>query len=153
MRHQTDSTGSPVLSASDVEALAQKLAAFCPEQPILLLYLHGAHAHGTQGPLSDLDLAVLLEPDRLCSHVELDLSGALEQLAGRDDVDLVVLNRAGPAIKDRVVRHGRLLYARSEAARVRFEAAAIKEALDFHYFSRVYDDELFRQLREGRVLG
>jgi hypothetical protein len=42
----------------------------------------------------------------------------------------------------------RLVYARSQAERIAFEAAAIKAALDFAVFSRVYDDSLFEQLQE-----
>jgi hypothetical protein len=83
----------------------------------------------------------------------LDLLASLQEACGREDVDLVVLNSAGPIIKDRVVHHGRPVYARSERARVLFEARAIKEALDFQYFSRAYDDALFQQLQEGRFLG
>jgi hypothetical protein len=67
-------------------------------------------------------------------------------------VDLVLLNSAGPMIKERVVRHGRLIHARSKGARVLFEAAAIKEALDFRYYGQIYDDALFRRIREGRFL-
>jgi len=86
-------------------------------------------------------------------QAELDLLASLQEACGREDVDLVVLNDAGPIIKDRVVRHGRLVYARSERDRVLFEARAIKEALDFEHFSSAYDKALFQQLREGRFLG
>jgi hypothetical protein len=60
------------------------------------------------------------------------------------------LGTAGPAIKDRVVRSGRLVFARSPAERIRFEAAAIKEAIDFRRLSKVHDDALFRQ--DGALL-
>jgi len=149
-----------ILSPAEVDDLAERLAEACPRMEAVLMYLHGAHARGTQGQLSDLDLAVLLDQqagrDGIGDGIgkrHLDLIAALQELCGREDVDLVLLNRAGPIIKDRVVRHGRLIYARSEAERVRFEAGAIMAALDFQHFSRVYDDALFRQLREGRFLG
>jgi hypothetical protein len=152
MRHIRMITEPRVLTPGEVEALAARLAALCTAQPVVLLYLHGSHVRGTQGPLSDLDVAVLLEQPAARGLAVLDLLSALQEACRRDDVDLVVLNTAGPIIRDRVVRHGRLIYARSEADRIRFEAAAIKEALDFRFFSRVYDDALFRQLREGRFL-
>jgi predicted nucleotidyltransferase len=118
------------------------------------MYLHGSHARGEQGSLSDLDLAALLD-DRTAGvlQVELELLGALQRASGREDIDLVILNRAGPIIKDRVVRYGRLIWARHEQDRVYFEERAIKEALDFGYFSRQYDQALFQQLREGERLG
>jgi len=142
-----------VLTPAEVEVLAARLEAFCHGRPILLLYLHGSHAQGTQTAMSDLDLAVLLERGLSREgHLQLDLLAGLEEACQRDDVDLVILNRAGPIIRDRVVRHGRLVYAASDMEKVRFEAAAIKEGLDFGYFSRVYDEALFRQLAEGRWL-
>ena len=147
-------TRTTVLSPDEVEAMVGRLRAACAGTPIVLLYLHGAHARGTQGPLSDLDLAVLLEADAARDpHAFLALLGKLTDACGREDLDVVLLNRAGLIIKDRVVRDGRLLFAASERERVRFEAHAIKEALDFRYFSRVYDDALFGQLAEGRFLG
>lgn|GEM_PF-1929118 len=101
-----------VLHPEEVDGLVEALAERCRWLPVVLLYLHGAHAKGTQGVLSDLDLAVLLEPrkgrDR---HTWVDVASALEEVCGRDDVDLVLLNTAGPIITDRVVRHGRLVYA------------------------------------------
>jgi predicted nucleotidyltransferase len=151
MRH-TDSTETPeVLSPEQVEALLPKLVRVCADAPVILLYLHGSHARGTQAPLSDIDLAVLLEPE--CGRdyrVHGDLLMALQEACGRDDIDLVIFNTAGPIIHDRVIRHGRLLYARREAQRIAFEADALKRAMDFNYYSKVYDDALFRQLREGR---
>ena len=36
-----------VLSAPEVDDLARRLQAFCAGRPIVLLYLHGAHARGT----------------------------------------------------------------------------------------------------------
>jgi len=142
-----------VLSGAELEAIVSRLASLAPEKGVILLYLHGAHARGAQGPLSDLDVAVLMEETPRDPQGELDLLAAFQEACGREDVDLVVLNRGGPIIRDRVVRHGRLIYARSERDLVLFETRAIKEALDFQHFSRAYDDAIFQQLREGRFLG
>ena len=150
MRH-TYSTETPeVLSLEQVEALLPKWVQIVRDAPVLLLYLHGSYAKGTQAPLSDIDLAVLLEPEhgrdyRLYGELQI----AFQDACGRDDIDLVVFNTAGPIIRDRVIRHGRLLYARTEAQRIAFEADALKRAMDFSYYSQVYDDALFWQLKEG----
>ena len=152
MRHMYSTRTPEVLSPEQVEALLPKLVRVGAAAPVILLYLHGSHARGTQAPLSDIDLAVLLEPE--CGRdyrVHGDLLMALQEACGRDDIDLVIFNAAGPIIRDRVIRHGRLVYARSEAQRVAFEADALKRAMDFSYYSQVYDDALFRQLKEGRL--
>lgn len=147
-------TRTTVFSPAEVDAMVERLRAVGPESPIVLLYLHGAHARGTQGPLSDIDIAVLLDAEAARNGVaSLTLVGKLVDACGREDVDVVILNGAGSIIKDRVVRDGRLVFARSEPERLRFETSALKEAFDFEPFSRVYDDALFAQLAGGRFLG
>jgi hypothetical protein len=152
MRRSRTFTAPSTLTPAEVEDLVSKLAAFAAQARLVLLYLHGAHARGEQGPLSDIDVAVLLEGDGRGTEAYLDILESLQRLSGRDDIDLVVLNTAGSIIKDRVARHGRLVYQRSAKDRVLFEARAIKEAMDFQRFSREYDDALFKQLAEGRFL-
>ncbi|MEW6741755.1 MAG: nucleotidyltransferase domain-containing protein [Planctomycetota bacterium] len=154
MRFVRTATKPGILTQDQVEKLVIELAKVCTAAPVLLMYLHGTHANGTQTHLSDIDIAVLLETHAardLLIHA--DLLASLQATCGREDVDLAILNVVGPILKDRVVRHGRLIFARSPRDRVLFEAAAIKEALDFRTFSRVWDGALFRQLREGRFLG
>ena len=142
-----------VLSPGEVEQIVKALAGRCRSLPVLLLYLHGAHARGEQNALSDLDLAVLLEHSAAMDRgARADVSFALQDTCRRDDVDLVVLNTAGPIIADHVIRQGRLVYARDDRDRLIFETSVIKKALDFRFFSKVYDDALFSQIREGRYL-
>jgi hypothetical protein len=145
---------SDTLSPESVEGIVKRLQVLCADRNVALLYLHGSHARGDQGPLSDLDLAVLFgreSPRSLGS--ELDFLAALQSASGREDVDLVFLDRAGPIIKDRVVRYGRLVYQRSEKERILFEEKALKEYLDFRYFSKQYDEALFTALSRGRLCG
>ncbi len=154
MRLVTMLTGPAVMTASQVDALVSRLAGYCQDSPISLMYLHGSHAHAKQSALSDLDLAVLLRREAGVTTADTNqLVSDLIEICGREDVDLVVLNTAGVIIRDRVVRFGRLVYAVDQRERLRFETMAIKEALDFAYYSSVYDRALFRQLREGRFLG
>lgn len=153
MRHIKTVSEPKLLTHDEVTALEQRLARAAASLPVRLLYLHGSHAHGRQTSLSDIDLAVLLAPDLgRDTDTILGVTTALVDVCGRDDVDLAVLDTAGSLIKDRVVRHGRLVYARSERDRIAFEAAALAEGLDFRHYSRAYDTALFRQLAEGRFL-
>jgi hypothetical protein len=142
------------LTPGQIEALIPKLAETCRRLPVVLLYLHGSHAHGTQTRLSDLDLALLMEPRAARERSEIAAAlSALESACERDDVDVVILNGAGTIIRDRVVRLGRLVYARNDLDRIRFETSAVKEFLDFEPYSRTYNDAFLRRLREGRFLG
>ena len=154
MRHLRTYDKQKLFSPAEVEDLVCRLSEEGKSLPLELIYLHGAHARGVQTPLSDLDIAVLLVKEKARDrHCYSELLERLQSISGRDDVDLVILNTAGPIIKDRVVRYGRLVYARTEKERILFEASAIKEAIDFRYFSSTYDDALFDQISEGRYLG
>ena len=93
-------------------------------------YLFGSVAEGKAGPLSDIDIAVYLDP--------LDLKDLLPLLhtlclsLKRDDVDLLVLNRTRNLIlKEEIVRHGKLLYDKDPEARFEFEWKSVHQAIDF----------------------
>lgn len=74
------------------------------------------------------------------------LGGRLERcLTPRRPLDLRLLNRAPVQFQYAVVRQGRLLLARSEIERVRFEATAASLALDLSVGLREYD----RTMRAG----
>ncbi|MBN1444091.1 MAG: nucleotidyltransferase domain-containing protein [Planctomycetes bacterium] len=150
MRHLKTLNNQGPLSPDDIDRLGAALPDVCRAHPIVLLYIHGAHAQGRQGPLSDIDIAILLDAGAGDDHrVYLEILSSLQSATGREDVDLAVLNRTGPALKARVIRQGRLVYARSERERVDFESRTTLEALDFEHYSRIYDEALFHNLSEG----
>ena len=131
-----------VFSPEDVERLVKVLPDRCRRLPVVLLYLHGTHARGTQSALSDLDLAVLLEPQAARNRrIHADVSLALEETCERDDVDMVILNTAGPIIADRVIRQGRLVYARDDKERITFEASVIKK---WHFTEGIFPQRTIR---------
>lgn len=79
----------------DVTELEDRLRTALERHPeVLVAYLFGSAARGRPGPLSDVDVAVLLAEDREGAGRALDLIGDLAAAAATDDVDLVVLNEA-----------------------------------------------------------
>ncbi|MBI3333007.1 MAG: nucleotidyltransferase domain-containing protein [Candidatus Omnitrophica bacterium] len=117
---------------------------------ISALYLFGSQATGKAGPLSDLDVAVLLNekqirPGRFFS-CRLDLMAEVMRACRQSDVDLVLLNETTPLLAYEVVRGGRLIYERDHDARVEFEARAVQHYLDLEPFYRVSRSYLKRQL-------
>jgi predicted nucleotidyltransferase len=133
--------------------LDQKLAQYAREQEIIALYLFGSAATGTQTPLSDIDIAVLL-PEDIPVHQYFDrrlqMTLDLMQLLGANEVDLVILNQAPPLLKHQVISHGKVIYCRDEPQRRRFEARAILEYLDFKPILDLQFEYLKRRLREGK---
>jgi predicted nucleotidyltransferase len=98
--------------------------------PVIAAYLFGSQAAGGSTPLSDVDIAVLLEPDTPSpGTVQVALISDLMLALRRSDIDVVVLNSAPPLLKVRAIS-GPLLYCRDELARARFEVAARREYFD-----------------------
>lgn len=119
-------------------------------RPISALYLFGSQATETRGPLSDVDVAVLLDekrvPPRKFFRFRLDLIAAATGACHRPDVDVVILNEATPVLKYEVVRNGRLIYERNRDSRIEFETGAVQHYLDLEPFYRVGRSYLKRQL-------
>ncbi len=135
--------------------LTETLVAYfkeCPH-PVVLAYLFGSHAKGSATPLSDVDVAVLLdEADREKRQaLYLDLLGDLTKLARPSDVDLLMLGDATEPLGCRAILEGLPLYSADERRRVRTEEQAIAEVLDGKELHVIRERYLRRRVLEGRM--
>lgn len=128
------------------------------QRDVTALYLFGSQVTGRTNPLSDLDVAVLLEEPS--GAVRRDLARRLTLTADilhtcqRSDVDVVILNEAPPALAHDVVSGGQLIYERDHQARVSFEARTIQHYLDVAPFLLATSSGyLKRQLLDGTYGG
>jgi|SRR6266542_1528502 len=97
---------------------------------VIVAYLYGSRAKGTNRATSDADVAVLLDgPMELLDQEA--LADALANALDVPDVDIIVLDRASLELRGRVVQEGRLMYSRDDARRVAFEVRTRSEYLDF----------------------
>ena len=122
---------------------------------VVLAYLFGSQAEGKARPLSDVDIAVLLGPqvDReRWSQVQLDLIGELMNLFHRNDVDVVILNRATPLLTHEVVRFGQVLYEAEPGTQVDYEVAALRRYVDTEPLRQLQDHRLLERVEEYRRL-
>jgi len=119
---------------------------FDKEDRVLVAYLFGSYAIGSQTSRSDVDVAILLSeiPEKMLEY-HLHLVDELSQISG-NNVDLIILNRAPPVLRHRVVKHGKLIYCRNEKSRIEFEARTEDEYLDFSRAIARYDECLMRQI-------
>ncbi|MCX7681170.1 MAG: nucleotidyltransferase domain-containing protein [Anaerolineae bacterium] len=120
----------------------EELARIFVRHGVVLAYLFGSQAEGKAGPLSDVDIAVLLGPqvpEERWTQVQIDLVNDLISLFHRADVDVAILNRATPLFAYQVVRFGQVLY----------EDAATRPAVDFAAYAvrRYADTAPLRRLR------
>jgi hypothetical protein len=110
-----------------------RLAEALDEPGVVSARLFGSHATGKAGPLSDVDIAVWLDP-RLepgAQHsLQVRLMNAASTALQTDEIEIVVLNETSPLLRHRALRDGVPLIERDPRMRVRLEADALLEYLD-----------------------
>jgi uncharacterized protein len=119
-----------------VQTVAERVAeTLAPRSEVLEAYVFGSVARGQAGPLSDIDVAVRLDPAALerplAFGLDSDLAADLMRALKTDRVDLVVLNRAPPLLYHRVLRDGIRVLSRDLRATTVREAQAISRYCDF----------------------
>jgi predicted nucleotidyltransferase len=122
------------------------------EGRVRLAYLYGSAL--LRPDFRDVDVAVWApETDGIPASLREAWLGPLglrleQSLRPRCPLDLRLLNRAPLLFQYAVVRRGRLLLARSELERVRFEATVASLALDLSVGLREYDRTMLAGIRE-----
>lgn len=146
-----DERGPPIVVGDRDRARLSEL--FETDRDVVAAYLFGSQARGTPGPLSDVDLAVWLDPtlhrnDR--SQKMLSLMGDAASRLGTDEVQVVVLNDAPPSLVHAALREGVRLVENDARQRVRLEVKAAVEYLDLAPLRRELTRGMARRIREGR---
>jgi hypothetical protein len=108
---------------------------------VVFTYLFGGYGRGTPGPLSDVDLAVYIEPETDLHEARLDLIGTLTRVLGTDELDLVVLNTAPLSLAGRVQLGSRLLVDKAPGRRMAYESLIRRAFADF----RVQEEGILRR--------
>ncbi|HEX8067681.1 MAG TPA: nucleotidyltransferase domain-containing protein [Thermoleophilaceae bacterium] len=147
---RVDENGAPIELD---DAARGRLAAALDREPVIAAMLIGSQARGTQGPLSDVDLAVWLDPaltvdERL--RVRLELIAAAVDVLRSEAVDVAVLNDAPPLMKHRAIGDGLRLVERDAQSRLRLEVDALIEYLDTQPLRDELERGVRNRLAEGR---
>jgi predicted nucleotidyltransferase len=111
----------------DAAMIATLAGYFAGRKQVTAAYLFGSQARGSAGPKSDVDVGVVVAglPSGGVERVErvAAMQADLEALLRRD-VDLVLLDEAGPDLLHRVLRDGVLLHEGDHRRRLEFEVQA-----------------------------
>lgn len=139
---------------AEIQALVRKtcglegiLRTYFQTRPeVHIAYLFGSQATGKTTPLSDVDIAVLVDLSVLSSSTpygyKAEIAADLIKVLKTNQVDLVLLNEAPPFLLHRILKSGRCLCARDRQTRLRFETDAVGRYLDVkpllqsHYVSK-----------------
>jgi len=139
----------------DVAIYQSQLNAILQQRGVVLAYLFGSQARQEAGPLSDVDVAVLFGDDvprARWSDGQIDLMGDLGSLFQRNDVDVVVLNRATPLMAWEAVRYGRRIYVSDPAGRVDFELETFRRYVETKPLRRMQRQRLAEWIQERRAV-
>jgi predicted nucleotidyltransferase len=109
---------------------------FRPYPFIVAAYQFGSTIRGGEGPLSDLDIAILVRDEQTplavdLLRVELLLAYELQKQLHVQRVDLITLNRQRLPLQYAILRTGRLIFETDPKYRIRFVQKVIQDYLDF----------------------
>lgn len=119
---------------------------------VIAAYIFGSKATGKSGPMSDLDIAVLLKENVDPSNyfdLRMKLMADLMRTLGINDIDLVILNQAPLILIHEVLKKGRIIFCRDERTRVSFVFKAIRDYLDTNYIRQIQSRGLHCRIKEG----
>jgi predicted nucleotidyltransferase len=127
----------------DVEAVVRETLR--DEPAVAAAYVFGSVARGTAGPLSDIDVALLVDDLRQRQAVCGRMTDALSRRLRAPRVDVISLADAPVPLRHRVVRDGRLVLRRDARLHERFVAETILQYLDF----KPLRDRAFARMRDA----
>ena len=121
------------MSQIDIEQYRSQLNEIFKARGVTLAYLFGSQATGKAGPLSDVDIAALLESTQTSAaryDTHLLLIGDLMGVLHSNEIDVVILNDAPPLLAFNIVRHGKVIYCPLASARVNYAVHALQQYID-----------------------
>jgi len=124
---------------------------FSEDKRIICAYLFGSSATGMVHKRSDLDLAILLDPEKVktfCLDDLLNLEVKLTLALKTERYDFVVCNKASLILKFRIISTGKIIYNINDALRCEFEERTMQEYYDFLPRLNEFNREYFLALRE-----
>ncbi len=103
---------------------------------IAAAYQFGSTVRDLEGPLSDLDIAILVNDEQAPStidllRIELLLAYELQKQLTVSEVDLIALNGQRIPLQYTVLRTGWLIYEADPKYRIRFTQRVVQDCLDF----------------------
>ena len=102
---------------------------------VIAIYLFGSHTKGEATPLSDIDIAVIMENPTPESEAEI---GSLAS----PQIDVVLFHRLPLHIKHEVFKYGREIFVRDEEKLLEIKLKVMSEYLDTHRMYRQISSEV-----------
>ncbi|MCK8817145.1 nucleotidyltransferase domain-containing protein [Natroniella sulfidigena] len=135
----------------DKDRVVEIIRKYCSQnQDIVAVYLFGSLARGTFNQNSDVDIALMLNPnlDKLeAFDLKLEIALDLEKSLGVE-VDVVIFSNADLRLKHQIIK-GDLIIGKNNKLRVREESKAVTQYLDMRYFYDQYEEQAGKEFTHG----
>ena len=114
------------LVTMDVQALRGRIASVGAQlDGVCLVYLFGSHVDGSVGPMSDADVALLVDGAVDGLSVQARFAHEVARILQTLRVDVVLLNRSPVELAYAIIAQGEVLYEKDVATRVEYEATVL----------------------------
>jgi len=125
------------------------------ESEVMALFIFGSAVEGELRPMSDIDLAILLNSEinrRELFDKELEVRALIAEFLETESFDLVNMNLAPARFAHNILAGGKLIYYRDKTQIVDFCEDNTRKYLDFKYYRDDYD-KTFRALLTEKYNG
>lgn len=132
----------------NIQGKIEDLLSFFDKKPfIFAVFLYGSYGTEYQTPLSDVDIAIFIDPDKeILFQEELQLGADLTSISGEDDINLLIINHAPVVLQYNIISTGSIIYERSTDRVSDFIERVLKNyadyAIDMQFFYHDYDNSL-----------
>jgi hypothetical protein len=139
----------------NIEEIKDKVSRYFSTRPeIKIGYIFGSRAKGKKNKLSDIDIAILTDEEKVPKDVpygyKAKVIADLMSILKTGKVDLVILNESPLFLCFRVIHDSLILYSQDEKKRIDFEVKIMSRYLDRKfYYDRHINLSLAAIAREG----
>jgi predicted nucleotidyltransferase len=135
-----------------IDELVAEIENLLQAQPdVLAAYLFGSVSEGREGPLSDVDIAVLFRPglaqDQMW-HMEDALGVIVSQRLPGYTIDLMALNLSPLRFRFEVISKGQAFYSADDSQRADFESYTLRRYWDLKKYLSEYRTNLIARAKE-----
>lgn len=111
----------------------------------------GSQAEGRAKPYSDIDIAVLFDPELSKSerfNLKVEIISKLTKILGTENIDLIDLNSAPPLFAYEAIKQRSELFISDEKVRIEFETGVLERYFDAEYFLKRHAQLGLKTLKE-----
>lgn len=127
------------MKVNEIDTIKNLLKEYFSGHPeIEIGYVFGSVAQGRDNPLSDIDVAVFIDKDKVDESrysygYNAQVTADLMKLLKRNDIDFIVLNNAPFLLRHRVIYSGKLVFCRDERKRSAFQVETLNKYNDLKF--------------------